>query len=132
MVDTQRQKHLVLILAREFASNLATPTVIADARGNLVYYNEAAEAVVGRRFSEAEMLPMDDWIAAFEPRTRDAEPLPADRRRQILRQSISGLVPCAIATALAAVSAYLTLAICGAIAAYYALPIASGGNTVAA
>lgn len=59
-------------------------------------------------------------------------PLPADRRRQILRRGISGLVPYLIATAMAAVSAYLTLAICGAIAAYYALPIASGSNAAAA
>ena len=29
-METRRHKHLVLILAREFASNLATPTLIAD------------------------------------------------------------------------------------------------------
>src|SRR5262249_17528744 len=57
-VDADRQKHLVLILAREFASNLSTPTLIADARGYLVYYNEAAELVVGRRFSEAGEAPL--------------------------------------------------------------------------
>ena len=51
-MDTHRQKHLVLILAREFASNLSTPTLIADERGYLVFYNEAAEGVVGRRFGE--------------------------------------------------------------------------------
>jgi PAS domain-containing protein len=76
----QRQKHLVLILAREFASNLSTPTLIADAAGRLVFYNEAAEAVVGRRFSETAELPLDDWHAAFEPRTLAGEPLPPERR----------------------------------------------------
>jgi PAS domain-containing protein len=70
-----QQKHLVLILAREFASNLSTPTIVADERGYLVFYNEAAEAVVGRRFSEAEEMPLDEWVTAFEPRTVDAEPL---------------------------------------------------------
>jgi PAS domain-containing protein len=79
-VSTQSQKQLVLILARAFASNLSTPTLLADARGYLVFYNEAAEAVVGRRFSETGEMPLDDWIAAFEPRTADAEPLPAERR----------------------------------------------------
>jgi PAS domain-containing protein len=79
-VETKRQKHIVLILAREFASNLSTPALIADARGYLVFYNEAAEAVVGRRFSEAGEMPMDDWIAAFEPRTITSEPLPPERR----------------------------------------------------
>jgi PAS domain-containing protein len=79
-VSTQPQKQLVLILARAFASNLSTPTLIADARGYLVYYNEAAEATVGRRFSETGEMPLDDWIAAFEPRTSEADPLPANRR----------------------------------------------------
>jgi PAS domain-containing protein len=79
-VDTQRQKHLVLILAREFASNLSTPTLVADARGYLVFYNEAAEAVVGRRFAEVGEKLLDDWLAAFEPRTLAAEPLSPERR----------------------------------------------------
>jgi len=79
-VDTQPQKQLVLILARQFASNLSTPMLVADARGYLVFYNEAAEAVVGRRFSEAGELPLDEWVAAFEPRTVASEPLPPERR----------------------------------------------------
>jgi len=79
-VDADRQKHLVLILAREFASSLSTPTLIADARGYLVFYNEAAESVVGRRFSEAEEIPLDDWVGAFEPRTVASEPLPPERQ----------------------------------------------------
>ena len=74
-MDTEQQKHLVLILARAFASNLSTPMLIADARGYLVFYNEAAEDVIGRRFSEAEEMPLDEWVAQFEPRTEDGEPL---------------------------------------------------------
>jgi len=79
-VDTQRHKHLVLILAREFVSNLSTPTLVADARGYLVFYNEAAEAVVGRRFAETGEMPLDDWLAAFEPKTLASEPIPPERR----------------------------------------------------
>ena len=56
------------------------------------------------------------------------EELPAERRRQIFVRSVSGVVPYAIATALAAVSSYLTLAICGALAVFYAFPISSGGS----
>lgn len=79
-MDPPRHKHLALILARQFAANLATPTLIADDEGRLVFYNEAAEAVVGLRFSEAGELPLDDWTASFAPRTRDSEPLPPERR----------------------------------------------------
>jgi PAS domain-containing protein len=78
-VETRRQKHLVLILAREFASNLATPTLVADDQGKLVFYNEAAESVVGRPFAEVGEMPLDEWSASFEPRTPDSEPLAPER-----------------------------------------------------
>ena len=79
-VGKPRSKHLVLILAREFASNLATPTLITDERGWLVFYNEAAEAIFGRSFSEVVEMPLEEWTARFEPRTLDSEPLPLERR----------------------------------------------------
>jgi uncharacterized membrane protein len=51
-----------------------------------------------------------------------------ERRRQIITRSLFGLVPYAIATALAVVSPYLTIGICTALACYYALPLASGSD----
>ena len=56
------------------------------------------------------------------------EELPLERRRQILRRTVSGVIPYAVATVLAVVSPYATLAICLALAVFYAFPIASGGN----
>jgi PAS domain-containing protein len=81
-VGERRSKHLVLILAREFISNLATPALIADEHGQLVFYNEAAEEIVGRPFSETGEMPVDEWTASFSPRSRssEAELLPAERR----------------------------------------------------
>ena len=54
--------------------------------------------------------------------------MPVEQRRQILYRSIAGVAPYAVATALAALSAYLTLAICAGLAIFYALPIGSGGS----
>jgi PAS domain-containing protein len=79
-VDAQRQKHLVLILAREFASNLSTPTLIADERGYLVFDNEAAEDVIGRRFGEVGEMPLDDLLGAFDAKTLTGEPVPPEDR----------------------------------------------------
>jgi PAS domain-containing protein len=80
-VAAVRHKHLVLILAREFASNLATPTLITDEEGRLVFYNEAAESVLGRSFSEVGEIPIDEWTAQFSPRSVETgEPLPLERR----------------------------------------------------
>jgi TMEM175 potassium channel family protein len=59
---------------------------------------------------------------------RLARPLPLERRRAILSRAISGVIPYAIATALAPVSAYVTVGICAAVGFFYALPIGSGGN----
>jgi hypothetical protein len=56
------------------------------------------------------------------------EEIPLERRRQILYRTVSGVIPYAVATALAIVSPYVTLAICAALAVFYAFPIASGGN----
>lgn len=76
-----RPKHLVLILAREFASNLATPTMITDERGYLVFFNEAAEEVFGRSYSEVGEMPYEEWASQFAPRALDSdEPLPLEER----------------------------------------------------
>ena len=61
-----RQKNLVLILAREFASKLAIPTLLADADGTLVFFNEPAESVLGRRFADAGEMPAESWSSLFQ------------------------------------------------------------------
>jgi uncharacterized membrane protein len=55
--------------------------------------------------------------------------IPFEERRRILGRSVLGVAPYLIATILAVLSAYASLAICGGLALYYALPIASGGAT---
>ncbi len=50
------------------------------------------------------------------------ERLTPEIRRSVLRRNVAGLPPYAIATLAAIVSPYVTLAICGAIAAFYAAP----------
>jgi hypothetical protein len=72
------QKHLILILARELASNLATPTLIADEHGTAVFYNEAAEVVMEQPFAEMGEAHIDDLAASFSPRTLEGEPLPIE------------------------------------------------------
>ena len=74
------QKELVLILARAFASNLSTPTLLVDSRGYLVYYNEAAELVVDRRFAETGEMPIDEWLEPFAQRTSTGEALPHEHQ----------------------------------------------------
>jgi PAS domain-containing protein len=74
----RRQKHLVLILAREFASQLSTPVFISDEQGNLVFYNESAEDLLGRTFAEAGEMAASEWQSIFEVETIEGEPMPLD------------------------------------------------------
>ena len=68
-VSRRRGKNLVLIVARELASNLETPVFIVDAEGTVVFYNEPAEAIIGRAYSELGEIPGDEWRSLFEPET---------------------------------------------------------------
>jgi len=68
-------KHLILILAREFAAELAVPVLVSDADGRLVYFNEAAEEVLGRSFAESGELPASEWASIFTVRDEDGEPV---------------------------------------------------------
>jgi PAS domain-containing protein len=54
-----------LILMRQLASYLATPIFLVGPKGELLFYNEAAEGVLGYRFDEAVELPLAQWIRAF-------------------------------------------------------------------
>ena len=70
-----KSKHLILILAREFASKLATPMFVADAKGDVVFYNEAAEKVLGRPFAEGMEMSADEWVSLFDLETLEGEPM---------------------------------------------------------
>lgn len=58
---TGQQRALVLIVARELASNLATPMFLIDAAGDLVFYNDAAEKIIGKPFSEVGTISSIAW-----------------------------------------------------------------------
>jgi PAS domain-containing protein len=60
------QKSVVLILARELASNIATPMLVLDHRGTLVFFNEPAEAVLGSTFAETGEVPAEEWDQRWE------------------------------------------------------------------
>jgi PAS domain-containing protein len=73
---TRRQKSLTLIRAREVATNLALPIVVLDPEGTIVFYNEAAEAILGDTFESAGELSSQQWAAAFCPEREDGTPIP--------------------------------------------------------
>jgi PAS domain-containing protein len=69
-----------LILLRHLASRLAIPVFVIDAAGDLIFFNEPAELVLGRRFNEILVMPFAEWTTVFRPsndgRLLDAEEIP--------------------------------------------------------
>ena len=69
------QRNLLLIMARDFASRLASATFLVDPDGDLIYYNEAAERILGRPFVEGREMPAGEWSTAFHPVSEDGTPV---------------------------------------------------------
>jgi PAS domain-containing protein len=60
-----------LILLRQVASYLAMPIVLVGAEGDLLYFTEPAESLLGLRFDDVGELSIDEWLAAFRPAQED-------------------------------------------------------------
>jgi PAS domain-containing protein len=66
-------KSLPLILARELASNLATPMFLMDAGGMLVFYNDAAALLLGKPFAELGEIPSGEFGETLQLSTPTGE-----------------------------------------------------------
>jgi len=78
-VEKTQQRNLVLILARELASNCATPMFVVDPDGDLVFFNEPAERVLGRTFAETGVLTREEWGTMFSPVAEDGHAVPIEK-----------------------------------------------------
>lgn len=72
------QKPIELILLRELAGQLAMPVTIADADGNVVFFNRPAERLYGFRFDEVGELPYARLRAMFNPVDAEGTPIPLE------------------------------------------------------
>ncbi|HEV7770369.1 MAG TPA: PAS domain-containing protein [Solirubrobacterales bacterium] len=72
------QRPLELILARNLMSALSTPAFLVDEGGVLVFYNEAAGMLLGKRFEELGTVGPDAWGSLFGPFDESGEPIPYD------------------------------------------------------
>jgi len=72
------ERHVELIVMRQLASYLAMPIFVQDADGNLVYFNERAEPILGRRFDETGALTREELWSSFRPTRDDGRELPLE------------------------------------------------------
>jgi len=74
------QRPLELILARNMLSSLSTPGVLVTHEADIVFYNEAAGALLGRRFEDIGPVSASHWMEIFGPRDEEGEPVPFERQ----------------------------------------------------
>jgi hypothetical protein len=73
------QNQVEVILMKQVASYLATPIFVVDPMGNLLYYNEPAEVLLGRRYDETGEMPMQEWATIFVPTDDAGVPIPPEQ-----------------------------------------------------
>jgi PAS domain-containing protein len=79
-VDASSHRPLELILARNLLSSLSTPAFLANEPGDIVFYNDAAAALLGRRFEETGAMSAQEWLNDFGPLDERGEPIPIEEQ----------------------------------------------------
>ncbi|WP_301922419.1 PAS domain-containing protein [Ferruginibacter sp.] len=65
-----------IILNRQLADCLSIPVFITDTKGNLIFYNEPAEEILGKRFEDTGEMAVDQWATEFKPMDEQGMILP--------------------------------------------------------
>ena len=71
-------REVEVILSRQWADSLSTAVFIVDPQGNLIFYNERAEALLGLRYDETGVMPVSEWSTIFTPKDDDGNIMPAE------------------------------------------------------
>jgi PAS domain-containing protein len=75
----QRQRPLELILARNLMSSISTPALLVGREGEIMFYNDAAGSLLGRRFEETGSLSAAEWTSEFGPFDPEGNPIPFEQ-----------------------------------------------------
>ncbi len=67
-----------IILNRQLADCLSIPVFITDPTGNLIFYNEPAEIILGTRFEDTGEMKVEMWSTIFKPLDEEGNPLPPE------------------------------------------------------
>jgi PAS domain-containing protein len=72
------QKPLELILARNLLTSISTPAFLVDQDAALVFYNEAAGALLGRSFEDVGRMSPEEWTTTYGPFDSNGKPVELD------------------------------------------------------
>ena len=61
------QNDIEVSLAQQLAEYLAMPIFIVDPSGDMLFFNESAEVILGCQYHEIETVPASEWPTVFAP-----------------------------------------------------------------
>ena len=64
-----------IILNRQLADCVSMPVFITDTSGNLIFYNEPAEKLLGTRFEDTGEMKVETWATVFKQKDDDGNDL---------------------------------------------------------
>jgi PAS domain-containing protein len=73
------QQPIELILLKQVATHLVLPIFLVNPEGDLLFYNEPAEQILGRRFDETGEMSLEVWSVLFKPESAEGDPLAPER-----------------------------------------------------
>ena len=80
-----------IILSRQLAECLSVPIFITDINGTLLFYNEPAEEILGKRYEDRGEMKVEEWSTMFKPFDDKGKPLkPEDLP---LVQTLTNVIP---------------------------------------
>jgi PAS domain-containing protein len=74
------QRSIEIVLMRQLASYLAVPILIVDRDLDLLFFNESAEPILGRRFEETGEIQRGKWSRLFQLADANGVPIPRDEQ----------------------------------------------------
>ena len=72
------QQEIEIILARHLSEYLVMPIFIVNPAGDLIFYNEPAEAILGQSYSETGLMPSSEWSTVFNPMDSQGRSIPPE------------------------------------------------------
>jgi len=71
-------KQIEIILSRQLADCLSLAIFLTDAEGTLLFFNEPAEKILGKRFEETGRICIEEWSTIFKPVDEAGRPIPPE------------------------------------------------------
>lgn len=76
-------RDIEIILLEQLGGCLAIPIFVVDPQGDLLFYNESAEPLVGQRFEEAGALSLSEWSDRLRTSDKSGRAMDQDERLMV-------------------------------------------------